>query len=132
MKDKNTKLNEFLSGKKVSRFQKIKASIFETTSFLRNSNIAHVLKTRILFWRIPRYKKIIFENFPFTFFVLSACYIAYRMEKHNDDIKRMVQFNKTIKQEQVDLEDEALRNIMQDPRNVNYNKQIREVQRRKK
>lgn len=132
MNDKNSKLNEFLSGKKVSRFEKMKASVTRTANIFANSNMARMLKTRIFFWRVPRYRKLIAETVPFTTFVIMACYVAYLMERHNDEIKRKVQFTQTLKQEQIEREDEMLKNILKDPKNPNYNRQIREVQRYKK
>jgi len=132
MNDKNSKLNEFLSGKKVSRLEKMKASFTRNTNALANSNIARMLKTRIYFWKVPRYRKLIAETVPFTIFIATACYVAYLMENHNDEIKRKLQYTQTLKQEQVEREDQMLKNILKDPKNPNYNRQIREVQRYKK
>jgi hypothetical protein len=132
MNDKNSKLNEFLSGKKVSRYEKLRDSIARTSQTLANSNTARMLKNRLLFWRIPRYRKIIAETVPFTAFIVMACYVAYLMERHNDEIKRKIQYTQTLKQEQIEKEDQVLKNILKDPKNPNYNKQIREVQRYRK
>ena len=110
-------LDDYLAGK-TGRFYYLKRKITALSKVI-------FLKTKSL--KNVKFRKSVLEVLPMTFFVMVACYVAYRMEDNNDSIKKKLQINKSNLKEKAELEERILREAKEDPTNPNYNRQIKEL-----
>lgn len=117
-------LNQEKKGPKPSLYNRIK------TRFLNSSFM--IQQRRYFDYNLVRFKAFRKESLPLLLFIGFSTYVTWLMHDDLDEIKRKVQKSQSRKQEMAERENDMLKNIIQDPRNQNYNKQVREIQRSKK
>ena len=129
MDPKNPKLDNFLKPKKKPLATRVREFMDPRVRFPRHYKY---YESYFHLHLVGKYKRFMRESFPVIFFIAFSTYITYLMHDELDVIKRKVQRNKSYKEEIIDKENVALNNIIKDPKNQQYNKQIREIQRSKK
>ena len=132
MEKKSSKLDEFLTGKKKPMHKKVSEGLHNFYVNVNNLILIRNLKTYFFFLKDPRSRKLFREYAPGTLFIIFACYMTIKMESKHDAIKRKIAYSKSFHEEKIIEENEALKNIIQDPTNKDFNRQIRDVQNKKK
>ena len=128
---KKSGLDNFLNNSKTSKTKKPLKNL-KNASKPRFYHLREFLKKKYINPNYIKFRKFRKDGLPLIGFITFATFMTYLMHTNLDEIKREAETKKSIKQEMIEKENQALTELLLKPKNQNFNVKIQDIQNNKK